>query len=825
MKKCQENCQLFIHQSKTYFDNILAKPADISWNADRWMFLSSANGFLTSKQKESITFHEINTNMLKNTLKEGEHYKEKVISVDPLYAEFMKAFLTAMMSKSSKVLSAQTLKVSSLLLKRIYLRMLHNNIPSQPFYITSEIIQEAVDLLAKSRKSQSNAADDYTAMGTIVNYLNHVQITMTELELIRKVKVPPRATTKRAKVAKERGFISKEFAEDFSDEVDERNLSIDTFLNVVALRSLVESDAEKIMLNLVLLLIVTGMRFGEVKTLAIDAFKVIEIEDPDVLKLVAKRGLPTHYIGIQYQGEKGAGTRTHWIEPLATDIVELVYLDTIVLTEKLRKHVEFVRSRNFESYLPEIYSKPHENENATPLPFQSITLDEVLDVVYESNSKTVRERGLRAARDYAKKRLANYGVFPDSSKSLGQYNRKIDSYLLKDIDDYLRRSIERDNEVAPDFIMRINDTTNNIRYERRYEELLFIMPQCSSALVRAAENKLIPCHITHSDIMNFLGSSINSKNSVFGIYGLTDDKGNTTTLQTHIPRHAINTFFAIAGVTDHLQALFMGRTDTSQNKHYHHLAIEEKALSNTVISATINDSAPFLVSRLTANATALSVQQSFPIYESALNKVKCTGQISLNPSLNGMTAFNQAFQTYTTSKDRVDFIQDILESTEADTFSEFKEIFGVSTSKEKNDVIQSHAALYALNMGSCMRKLTTFECPFNLKCQDGTPCPYFTLTGREDEGDKIRLLLESIAYQIEMVDQMVLQGALSEDEAGELLEDFGVRKQHIEYQLKQIGIIESEKVLINLVQLDGMRKPQMLSTLFAIEQRKLHGNE
>ena len=42
-----------------------------------------------------------------------------------------------------------------------------------------------------------------------------------------------------------------------------------------------------------------------------------------------------------------------------------------------------------------------------------------------------------------------------------------------------------------------------------------------------------------------------------------------------------------------------------------------------------------------------------------------------------------------------------------------------------------------------MRKVSTFHCPYNMKCQDGGPCAYFTLTGRADEEYKVKQLVES----------------------------------------------------------------------------------
>ena len=64
--------------------------------------------------------------------------------------------------------------------------------------------------------------------------------------------------------------------------------------------------------------------------------------------------------------------------------------------------------------------------------------------------------------------------------------------------------------------------------------------------------------------------------SVFSKYQLLEDGGTPTRMRTHIPRHNINTFLAIAEVSGKLQAMLMGRVDITQNQHYQHLALAER---------------------------------------------------------------------------------------------------------------------------------------------------------------------------------------------------------------------------------------------------------
>ena len=99
---------------------------------------------------------------------------------------------------------------------------------------------------------------------------------------------------------------------------------------------------------------------------------------------------------------------------------------------------------------------------------------------------------------------------------------------------------------------------------------MFIVQSGSTTLSRNLINKT---NITPLDINSFLGSTNNI--SVFEKYGLKDKDSQVSEISSHIPRHNINTFLAIAGISDHLQAMLMERVDIEQNKHYQHLSIKQ----------------------------------------------------------------------------------------------------------------------------------------------------------------------------------------------------------------------------------------------------------
>lgn len=771
-----------------------------SWERNDWVYGSHTQGFLSNSKLQTIVFHQFNRNQAKGIFSPDEEYGGKIIEISKPYSDFMKAYCVSLYKNNSP--SASAVSDTQLLLKRIYVRMIMSGVEGHPANITSQHLQDAVDLLADSRtgkSANSNAANDYHAMQVIAEKLNHLNLSQTNLTIEKKRKGLSNHSTKASLKDKKK----VKFAEDLDEDLDDRNLTIHTFLNVVALRSLVQTDGERIILNLVLLLMVTGFRHMEAAGLRYNSLRVIEIESETTRNLMEKRGLPTYFLGIMYVGEKGAGHRMHWVEPLAIEIVELIWVDTLVLTEKLRSHIEYVRNINFKSLLPkEIKFRNSESNHLVQLDGEQITLDEVVEYIYESHSESAQNKGASGLRDYATKKIKNakLGIEPSSIVKYGK-NQKHIKYRVVDIDKFIKNSLESDPAISNDLILRIKDSKTKVITNIPYEELLFIIPQGSGAISRSGSMKPVPEHIHHGLICKFLGygDKSNRERSIFAKFNLIEEDGEYTVMYSHTPRHGKNTFYAIAGVSEHLQAMFMGRADIKQNEAYKHLAIEDKKLSTNLVAVT----------------NIKSENQEL----TSLQSIKTNASIKLNTNLSLSNALSQSMHTYTTRSDRTSFIVESINKSDAMIFSEFDELFQLVEENEQKKIVEPHADLSPMNIGSCMRKLTTFQCPYNMKCQDGTPCPYFTLTGREDELDKISSLSAKIDSQITIINHMELSGKLTSDECDEILEDLNLRKTNIRFHLNQSEELDSEKTKINLIELDGMKKPKMLSTLFALEHR------
>ncbi|MCG9678951.1 hypothetical protein [Vibrio sp. Isolate24] len=748
----------------------------------------------------TINFHEINARRLGGLFKpEDEPFK--TLNIIQVYVDFMKAYCVSLYQGSNP--SGSVVYAQQMLLKRVYVRMVMSGVEPHPVNITSEFLQQATDMLAQSRTGNTaitNAGKDYDDANVIARHLNYLGITLTPLEIKKKQRGVATKTTKAGKKAKK-----AEFGEDLDQDEHEKNLSIQTFLNVVALRGMVQHDGERIVLNLVILLMVTGFRHMEAAALRYNSFKVVEIEDRATKAMMEQRGLSTFYVGIVYLGEKGAGHRTHWLEPLAVEIVDELWVDTIVLTEKLRAQIEYVRETDFESYLPKAWRTRHNNviEMNEPL----VSLDNIVDEVYETTSEyaTTGGRGRRDLRDKATKKIKNcgLGIKPHSVIDLGRNNAKDIRYTQSDLERFIRHTIESDARISNDFIYRTTDAKTKAVSEIPYEDLLFIIPEGSGATKRTGAMKVVPQVIDKFVLIPFLGygAKENCQRSIFAKYTLTDENGENTIMYSHIPRHGINTFFAIAGVTDHLQAMFMGRKDFTQNEHYQHLAITERAVSTELVTVGNPD--------------------SYFKQETALGRIKTQGKIGLNPKLSSGNALAQAMNTHTTTQDKAAFVVDVVSNSSSNAFSEFDEMFGILSDKEKQETAARHTDLNPMDIGSCRRKLATFQCPYNMKCQDGSPCPYFTLTGREGELQKVEQLAACIESELAIINQMKMTGHMEVTEADEILTALNLRKVHIQYHLGQSQTFEDEKIQISLLELDNMKKPIMLSSLFALEHRKL----
>ncbi|HFG1792218.1 TPA: hypothetical protein ACGF1Q_002476 [Vibrio cholerae] len=806
MKQNYEQLSNFISLNRSFFEDALlpeinAGSKQYSWESQTWTLGGASLGVFATNPAQ-INFVQVQGNKTKGIFKDDEE-KSDIIDLNPVFSEFIKAYCVSLFR--NRTVSGSVVRNTHLLFKRVYVRMLMGGLEPHPVNITSEFVQEAVDLCAQSRTGKSadtNAANDYILAKRIVKELNYLGIPQTELEIeIKQTSIGLNYTEQVKNEHKTEG-------EDQNSK--DKNLSIQTFLNIVALRSLVQNDGEKIVLNFVLLLMVTGFRHMEAATVRYDNFKVVEISDPHTKDAMEKRGLPTYFVGLKYGGEKQAGIRTHWFEPLAVDILEEIVVDTICLTEKLRRQVEHVRANDFNSLLPYTWGS-NDNTDIIGLQRNVAKLDFIVDDVYESYTMTVVSRGRGAARDYAYKKLIRYGVMP-LSETNNRRNSKERCYYHSDIDMFIKECLEEDGGTASDLIWRYTDSDSKEVISTLYEQLLFIIPLGSANLSRQATLKVIPQVIDNGVINTFLGYGTvgNRQRSVFAKYNLTNENGDIDMMYSHCPRHGINTFYALADVSDHLQAMFMGRNDINQNKSYQHLSFEDRAISTELVS--------------------FGNTKQFSNEGKALESVKQQAYIKINPSLNPSNALAQTLGTHTTKEDKTSFIVDLSINSSSDVFAEFGELFKLIGEEEMDDTsdlirkkaeVLPHSDLHEMSLGSCMRKVSTFSCPYNMKCQDGAPCAYFTLTGRSDEEYKIKQLGEKIASQIAVVNHMELTGELSSEECEEILSELNSRQDNVSFHQNQSDTLVNEKKLINLLVLDKNRKPKMLSEIFAIAQREI----
>ncbi|WP_322533661.1 hypothetical protein [Vibrio parahaemolyticus] len=499
----------FIAEQKSFFEEALLPEVNAgindpkkyySWEKNNWSYSPASHGFL-AKATKLLNFDKIKASGMKGLIKPKEK-TFKALEINKNYSAFMKAYCVLLYKRGDP--SGAAVLAQQLILKRVYVRMVMTGVDPHPVRITSELLQDATDMLAKSRTGNSaitNAAKDYDDANVIAQYLNHAGFTMNQIEIKKKQKGIATRTTKVGKRAKR-----AEYAEDLDEEEHEKNLSIQTFLNVVALRGMVQHDSERIVLNLVLLLMVTGFRHMEAAATRYNSFKVVEIEDQTIKARMEKRGLPTFYLGIVYLGEKGAGHRTHWIEPLAVEVVDELWVDTIVLTEKLRSQIEYVRKIGFKSLLPKAWLTRPSNDNVVVSIDPLVNLDDIVDEVYESFASTVASRGRATARGYAKRKITNSGldIVPNSVIALGG-NKKEIRYRQSDIERFVRNAVENDPDISNDFIYRQTDSKTKAVSSVPYEELLFIIPQGSAAMKRTGALKVVP-EIIHLDIFSpFLG--------------------------------------------------------------------------------------------------------------------------------------------------------------------------------------------------------------------------------------------------------------------------------------------------------------------------------
>lgn len=573
------------------------------------------------------------------------------------------------------------------------------------------------------------------------------------------------------------------------DELNKDKLiSIRTFINIVSLISLCQTNGEKIVLNLLLLLIITGFRSTEVILLKKDALIKQPILDAVTKEHLTLDGIKQYTLGIQYHGAKGAGFRIHWVEPSSVKLVESIFKSVLELTSEYRSHLNYIRSKGCIDYFPKSIDDINENY---------LEIDDLINTIFSLKKHKKGRAGHRETVTF------NLNKVPILRSEKNGANKKR-YYLKRDIDAHLKSSIKSDSKHLIDYIFNYEGKVEKIAFEN----LLFIHEYRSVNMQKQFSFKslVIPFNVT--TINDFLGGTSQNK-SVFQKYNLLETETEHSKLTSHIPRHNINTFLALSRLAEHLQAMLMGRVDITQNQHYQHLALKQRK-----VAASLLEKHELIIHE---NGDQL-LKTEYPI-----DSIKQDGLMHFSERLDLENNLKMNLQTFDSKNEVAKYLK---ESFFDEYFQDIAESFNELVKEDQkiaNLLIQRHACLHPLPFGGCMREVAVHDCPKRLACQSGDQCGNFALTGRKGELEALQYTLNKLFNEFEYIEQIVAHDSTYTEMLENLhqkilyLSDLKTKVVERQNNLTPIPVFPYGDTITKL--------PATLSELFAIEQQKIESKE
>lgn len=782
-----EKYKAFINEQKKFFDENIQKNFKWSWDSSEWSGGEIGSGWLLSRSgKTRFSFPT------------GKRLKGiDDFSIDIKYQEFMKAVMVLSYRKANSQTSPQKLYAEVLILKRWYNILYENNIENpHPCYLSTLTLEKSFKILAEN-SSKKNLPDHAGTYLRLQQMLNHYGFTEKPLEFSKKfLYLNPQNRTPNAK--KTKALIDQlELDEDELNK--EKLISIRTFLNIVSLLSLCETNGEKIVLNLLLLLIVTGLRSTEALLLKTDALIKQPILDPVTKEHVILDGIKQYTLGIQYHGAKGSGYRIHWVEPLAVNLVEKIFQSILELTKEYREHIRYLRSKECMNFLPKAIDE---------IETDYIELDDLIGTVFRLRAKNeysgyTEKSGIAAQRSVVLTSLNKVPIF----KRVKEERIKT-FYLKKDINNFIiSLTTNYSSEYPLSQIFNYEGKMENLKYE----DLLFIHEYKSTTLKRNFSHitNIIPLSVTI--LNNFLGSrnGKNSNISVFVKYNLMENEVEHTSLTSHLPRHNINTFLALSGLSEHLQAMLMGRVDIKQNQYYQHLALKQRKVTASLLEK--HELALY-------ENDKQELKLDYPI-----DFIKHDGLMYFSEKLDLENNLKMNLQTFDSKNEVASYVK---ESFFDEYFQDIAESFNELVKEDQslaNALVQRHACLHPLPFGGCMREVAVHDCPKRLACQSGYQCGNFALTGRKGELEVLQHTLNNLQHEFAHIEKIVIHDL----SYTEMLEDLHQKILYLsELKTKALDRQNTLTPIPIFPYGDAIAKlPTTLSELFAIEQQKIESKE
>lgn len=544
-----EKYNVFIEEQKDFFEKNIKKQFNDKWEDLVWHGGTKGSGWLKSRSgKTYLNFSTI-------TRLEGVDNQE----VNQIFQIFMKSVLILSYRKSNMKASPQKLLAELLILKRWYATLnAQNNEYVHPINLSTLILNESFKVLIEN-SSKTNLPDHAGTYLRLQEMLKHYSFTELPLKFSEKyLYINKKNRTRNAQKTK---ALIDQLELDENELDTDKLISIRTFINIVSLISLCQTNGEKIILNLLLLLIITGFRSTEAILLKTDALIKRPILDPKTKEHLTLDGIKQYTLGIQYHGAKGSGLRIHWVEPSSTNLVETIFQSVMDLTQEYREHLYYIRSKNCTNFLPKAIDE---------IDSDMIEINDFIGIILEIKQFKRGNAGQRGAVTSAINKIPIHKEIRQGS-SVKKY------YLKNDVNNFIKSLTNYASEYPIDYVFNYEGGIEKIPFE----ELLFIHEYRSTNLRRSFSFKANIIPLSVIIINNCLGST--QQTSFFQKYNLLENEKEYSKLTSHIPRHNINTFLALSGLAEHLQTILMGRVDVRQNQYYQHLALKQSKVAASIL--------------------------------------------------------------------------------------------------------------------------------------------------------------------------------------------------------------------------------------------------
>ncbi|MEZ9465492.1 hypothetical protein BCU93_05850 [Vibrio breoganii] len=826
MLEVSKRTDAFISKNREIF-RLKAQEANVEdvflWDAKKWTAGSKGHAWLSGASKSITSFLFTEIVSMKGI---------EPMVIDPIYQYFMKAMLvdTLCSSKGEKPPTVSVFYQELFIMKRWYAELVKATGQSHPMYLTSDIIHTAIDNHAKV--AEPTSVSDYADKATkLARRVSAKSLTLAVLNVENKY--PDRANSS-----------------DVTSNLDPLRtdnshlISIKAFMSIIELIHLAEDDEDKVLLMALLLLLITGLRFQELQNLKANCLVRREITDPDKLQFAKDNGFPSYYLGIDYIGAKVAGKRIHWLAPSTYPVVEMIVQRVTELTHKQREQLVQYRESDFTYFLPDAIRE---------LPDDEVEARELVGHVFA---------GTGGARGAISKSIATtFKSLIKSGPRVHVIHRQLhDNFYTKEqINDYIKAQYA-DKVSFTEGSRGIHVYNDNGKiWNFKYEDLLFIAHVGNGNQVSDYRHLSVILPLSETDLSPWLGTNSERK-SIFGKFGLREEDGSQIQIKKHTPRHNINTFLAIAGVADHLQAILMGRRDVTQNKHYQHgvESLDYKASALAMVALEENFHAkkdvfsqedqlslfdephePALTVPKTDKSEVTLRMEAYARSNrtsTGIEAIKNTTNMIVSKDLSTEANFKRAMQTYgATSLEMARFINDSMsESFMPELKAAHDKLISNKQEIEAKRLIQRHARIYPLVFGACTRNLQNWGCPFAMRCQEGMPCGYFTLSGRMGETEEVISRLERKEKEVETLRALAstnsgFQLALEEQEQSLLLYRALKSKALKSLEESEIVSLLSDDPLNPIAQILGHIKeqalvgktPHTLADIFYIEQKRI----